>query len=125
MNKNKICSNLLNQVKTLNTKNFKDVFVFSNNFNDAKLFLDTYKYPYKPYRFINCFYLPVDEDDLNILNQIKYDLEAWGIVQYGIDCKNLGEGRLRIKYGDNDFMGLDKFEIKTIVKSLGGKYENS
>ena len=62
---------------------------------------------------------------LNILNQIKYDLEAWGIVQYGIDCKNLGEGRLKIKYGDNDFMGLDKFEIKTIVKSMGGKYENS
>ena len=64
------------------------------------------------------------KERLNILNQIKTDLEAWGIVQYGIDCENLGEGRLRIKYGDNDFMGLDKFEIKTIVKSMGGKYEN-
>ena len=63
------------------------------------------------------------EECIDILVKIKTDLEAWGIVQYGIDCKSLGEGKLRIKYRDNDFMGLDKFEIKTIVKSLGGKYE--
>ncbi len=75
MNKNKISANLLNTIETLNTENLKKVFVFSENFNKTKKFLDNFKYSYKSYRFANCFYLPADIDDLNILsfqNHITY-----------------------------------------------------
>ncbi len=67
MNKNKISYKLFQDVEILNTKNFKNVFVFSENFNKTKQFLDNFKYSYIPYRFAKCFYLPADEDDLNIL----------------------------------------------------------
>ena len=69
MNKNKICSSLLNNVEVLNTKNFKKVFIFSKNFNKTKQFLKNFKYSYIPYRFASCFYLPIDSDDLAILSQ--------------------------------------------------------
>jgi len=68
MNKNKISKELLNNVTALNTKNFKNVFVFSENFNKTKQFLDNFKYSYIPYRFAKCFYLPADTEDLNILS---------------------------------------------------------
>lgn len=68
MNKNKICKSLISEVEILNTENSKNVFVFSENFNKTKKFLDNYKYFYTPYRFANCFYLPADSDDLNILS---------------------------------------------------------
>ena len=68
MNKNKISFELFQNVEVLNTKNFKNVFVFSENFNQTKKFLDNFKYFYTPYRFAKCFYLPVDNDDLSILS---------------------------------------------------------
>ena len=75
MNKNKISHSLLNEVNVLNTKKIKNVFVFTENFNKTKQFLDNFKYFYTPYRFANCFYLPADTDDLNILsiqNHVSY-----------------------------------------------------
>ena len=68
MNKNKISLDILNQVEVLNTKNLKNVFIFSENFEKTKQFLDNFKYFYASYPFINCFYLPADSDDLNILS---------------------------------------------------------
>ncbi len=68
MNKNKISHNLLNDVEVLNTKKFKNVFVFSENFNITKKFLDNFKYSYTSYPFANCFYLSADVDDLSILS---------------------------------------------------------
>ena len=68
MNKNKISKELLHNVKILNTKKIENVFIFSNFFNKTQHFLNNFKYFYTPYRFANCFYLPVDADDLNILS---------------------------------------------------------
>lgn len=69
MNKNKISNKLLNEVTTLNVKNLKNVFVFTENFNKTKKFLDNFNYSYIPYRFAKCFYLSADMDDLSILSQ--------------------------------------------------------
>ena len=68
MNKNKICNKLLNKISVLNTQKFKNVFVFSENFNKTEQFLKNFKYSYTPYPFINSFYLPADHEDLNILS---------------------------------------------------------
>lgn len=68
MNKNKISNSLLNNIEALNTKKTKNVFVFSENFNKTKQFLDNFKYFYTPYPFVNCFCLPADSEDLNILS---------------------------------------------------------
>ncbi len=68
MNKNKISSELLNGICIQNTEKNKKVFVFSENFNKTQQFLNNYKYFYTPYRFANCFYLPADDEDLNILS---------------------------------------------------------
>lgn len=68
MNKNKIDSSLIDNVNIQNTKNSNFVFVFTENFNKTKQFLDNYKYSYTPYRFANCFYLNADHDDLSILS---------------------------------------------------------
>lgn len=68
MNKNKISDNLLNQVEVQNTKILKNVLIFSENFTKTKQFLDSYKYSYKTYPFINCFNLKADSDDLNIFS---------------------------------------------------------
>ena len=68
MNKNKISNTLLSDVKVLNTKNFKNVFIFSENFNKTKKFLDNFNYSYIPYRFAKCFFLSADSDDISILS---------------------------------------------------------
>ena len=68
MNKNKISNRLFKKVETLNTRKIKNVFVFSENFSKTKQFLDNFKYPYSPYRFAHCFYLPADMEDVNILS---------------------------------------------------------
>lgn len=67
MNKNKIESELLNEISILST-NLSKIFVLSNNFNKTKKFLDKYHFSYTPYRFANCFYMNADCDDLNILS---------------------------------------------------------
>ena len=72
---NKVCPSLFNEVNILNTENIKNVFVFTDSFNKTKKFLDNYKYSYTPYRFSKCFYVSVDNDDLNILshqNHVTY-----------------------------------------------------
>lgn len=63
------------------------------------------------------------KERLKYSKQIKNELEAWEIVKFAIDCENLAEGRLRIKYGDNNFMGLCGDEIRTLAKAMGGSYE--
>lgn len=68
MNRNKISSTILNEVKVLNTEKFKNVFIFTENFNKTKQFLNDFHYSYTPYRFAKCFYLRADSDDLNILS---------------------------------------------------------
>lgn len=67
MNKNKISFSLLNKVKTLNTQ-FENVFVFSENFEKTEQFLKNFKYSYLSYPFAQCFYLSIDNEDLNILS---------------------------------------------------------
>ena len=68
MDKNKISPEILNKVSTLENKQTECVVVSANNFDDMKKFLKTYKYHYTPYRFANCFCLPADFDDINILS---------------------------------------------------------
>ena len=68
MNKNKISNKLLKEVEVLNTKKLKNVFVFSENFDKTKNFLNDFKYSYTPYRFAKCFYLTADMEDINILS---------------------------------------------------------
>ena len=68
MNKNKISNEILNQVDALNTEKIKNVFIFSENFNKTKQFLNNFKYFYIPYRFAKCFYVTADIDDLTILS---------------------------------------------------------
>ena len=102
MNKNKISKSLINQVETLNTKNIKNVFVFSENFNKTKQFLENFKYSYTEYPFLSCFYLPADNDDLNILS-----------MQNHISFINTNTNVQTLNY-EQDFMNLstlteDKF----------------
>lgn len=68
MNKNKISSELLQEVSILSTENRKDVFISSSDFNKTKKFLNYYKYSYTPYRFANCFYVQADMDDIDIFS---------------------------------------------------------
>ena len=68
MNKNKISKKLLQEVEVLNTRKYKNVFVFSQNFDKTKTFLKNFKYSYTPYRFAKCFNLSADMEDLNILS---------------------------------------------------------
>lgn len=100
MNKNKISSDLLNNVSIL-SKDKMPILLSSLNFNETKNFLDTYNYNYKPYRFANCFYITADYDDLNILsNQASISLIqsnklvlAENIEQDFINLKNLTENK--------------------------------
>lgn len=75
MIKSKISSNILNNVKILNTTQNQNVFVFSENFNQTKKFLDNHNYFYKSYRFAKCFYLSTNIENLGVLslqNHISY-----------------------------------------------------
>lgn len=101
MNKNKISISLLNDVEVLNTKKTKNVFIFTENFNKTKQFLDNFKYFYTSYRFANCFYLPADFDDLSILsmqNHVTYISSCAQVLtqnneQDFINLSNLTEGK--------------------------------
>ncbi len=68
MNKNKISPNILNGIEALNTEKFKNVFIFSENFNKTKQFLKNFKFSFTPYRFAKCFYLKANSNDLQNLS---------------------------------------------------------
>ncbi len=96
MNKNKICNEILKEVNILNTKNTKNVFIFSENFNFTKKFLDKNKYSYTPYRFAKCFYLSADMEDIIILskqNHVNFITSNTKVLATNIN---------------HDFMNLDK-----------------
>jgi serine protease AprX len=71
MNKNKVCKELTLKVTVLNKKS-KNIFVFSENSAKTQYFLDVNKFNYKFYPFINCFFLPADDDDINILSHQQH-----------------------------------------------------
>lgn len=104
MNKNKISKALINQVETLNTKKFKNVFVFSENFNKTKKFLDNFKYSYIPYSFAQCFYLPADVDDLSILshqNEVSFISSNTQVQAQNLECDFMNLSALT----ENKFFG--------------------
>ena len=107
MNKNKISHSLLNNVEVLNTENFKNVFVFTQNFNKTKKFLDNFKYSYTPYRFAKCFYLIVDSDDLSILshqNEISFITSSTKVQAQNTVCDFINLSALT----ENKFYGQDQ-----------------
>lgn len=70
MIKNKISPNLLN-VNILSSQSSHEILVDCDNFYLVKKFLDTNKYSYQPYRFINSFLMKADIDDINILSNLS------------------------------------------------------
>ena len=100
MNKNKISVDLLSNVNVLSCEKFP-IILSSNNFNETKQFLDTYKYSYKPYRFTHCFCLSADNDDLAILSdqtatrfiQTNKVVSAENFEQEFINIKSLTEDK--------------------------------
>lgn len=72
MNKEKISPELLNNVSILCKGEPQEIVVSSNNFDETKKFLKNFKFRYTPYRFANCFCLPADFDDINILSNQNF-----------------------------------------------------
>jgi len=70
MNKNKICTNLINEVNTLSNKE-KSVFILSNNFNKTKQFLKENNFNFKPYRFASCFSISADWEDIKYISNLN------------------------------------------------------
>lgn len=70
MNKNKISKSFYNKISILSAQNIKNAFIFSKNFNVTKKFLVDNNFKFKPYRFANCFYLPLDMQDINMLSSL-------------------------------------------------------
>lgn len=73
MNKNKISEKILNKVSILNNLREK-VFIFCENYEKTKKFLDKFKFSYKSYRFAKSFLVEIDSDDLSVLSNLN-DIE--------------------------------------------------
>lgn len=106
MNKNKICTNLINEVNTLSNKE-KSVFVLSNNFNKTKQFLKENNFIFKPYRFANCFLVCVDFEDIKYisnLNDVTYIFKSPKVLAMSKESDFLNLNKLT----ENKFYGQNQ-----------------
>lgn len=109
MKQNKISPDLLKQVSIMgeNCPHSFRVLVEAQDFSLTKKFLEKYKYKFIPYRFVNCFCIDADEDDLGILssqNFVKYihsnpRVMAENFNEDLINLRNLTKGEF---YGQNN-----------------------
>ena len=70
MNKNKINNEFFKKINVLSSKNHEKAFIFCENFEKTKNFLNFNNYNYTPYRFANTICIDTDIEDIKLLSDL-------------------------------------------------------